>query len=365
LSRRAPEPIAEPFRPVGVKDILFVYDVPSAGARYRSGHLAEQLDLRGASCDDVQSNRVDLVGAVEHYGRFVLNRVRWTEDVAAFLEVAHAARKMVLFDTDDLVFEPELASHLAFMANWPEASRRKEIAELDGYRRTLEAADGVTVSTEPLAEHARRRNERVTVIFNAVSQEMVGLADEALSRSDAPRSEVCIAYFSGTRTHNRDFLEAADAILSTLDSNPHAALLIVGKLDLDERFMRYGTRVRRIGIQPWQALASLYREVDINVAPLERDNPFTECKSCVKYLEAGLLGVPTIASARPDFRRVIEHGRNGLLADSPAEWRTALQQLVDSPSTRLAVGEAAAADVRQNHTTAVRAREVPASLVDL
>ncbi len=354
----------ERFEPVGLKAALFVFDQPSAGARYRSEHQAEQLRYLGATLDVVQSAQLDLVAAVDHYECFVLNRVQWTDEVAAFVERARAVGKVVIFDTDDLVFEPSLERYWAFLEGWPEENRRVQLAEFDRYRQTLEACDGATVSTEPLRDYVRKRSARVGVVFNSVSDEMVRLADEALTRPRKTRSDVCIAYFSGTRTHNRDFLEAADAVLWALDTYPRTRFLVVGKLDLDERFGAFGQRVRKIPLQHWRALPELLCETDINLAPLEPENPVTECKSCVKYLEGGLVAVPTVASPKPDFIRATQHGQTGVLTSGPAEWRDALRDLIESPELRREIGALAREDVRSNHTTRARARLLAETLAE-
>ena len=345
--------------------MLFLFDQPGAWTRYRCDHQAEALRLAGLTCDLVQSGGADLLEAVEHYGCFVLNRVEWTDDVAAFCERARSRGRSLVFDTDDLVFEPELIQHFAVFDGWPEPERRLEVAKFERYRRTLEACRAATVTTEPLRRHACRHADEVDVVANAVSKEMVHLGERASAARLQRESTVTIAYLSGTRTHDRDFFEAAEAVLWALETYPHVRFQAVGKLGLDERFDRFPGRVGRVPMQPWQALPQLLGQVDVNLAPLERANPVTECKSCVKYLEAGLVGVPTIASPRPDFVRVIKHGENGLLADNPEQWREALGLLLDSSGLRRQIGERASTETREAHTTAARAPLIAATFARL
>jgi glycosyltransferase involved in cell wall biosynthesis len=366
---RPPRSAATQFRPSGHKDVLFVYDESGAWTSYRCDHQAEGLTYIGMSADVVRSTDIDLVAAVDHYDTFVLNRVRWSEDVARFVAAARSAEKGVLFDTDDLIFERDL--YLTFAAFLQGASDRVHKTwsdRIDGYRKTLEACDRATVSTDPLAAYAQRRVSRVDVVYNAVSAQLVNAADEAIAdRSYAEQvaegRKVTIGYLSGSASHNRDFLEAADAVLAVLEDYPHVNFLIIGFLELPPHFDRFRSRITKIPKQPFHALMKLTARVDINLAPLERDNPFNECKSCVKYLEAGLVGVPTLASARPDFVRVIDNGRNGMLADQRSEWHDALRQLVESRELRLSIGRLAAEDVRANHTTKARAPLLRRALV--
>jgi GT2 family glycosyltransferase/glycosyltransferase involved in cell wall biosynthesis len=339
-----------------LKAVLFLSGSPGDTMRYRCDHQAEALQMLGASADSRRLSEVGLDEVLDRYEIFVLHRVAFGSDLRWFLQQAKLRGKIVLFDTDDLVFDPNVMRHVAAVEDMAEPERTLYEQGLARYAATLRRCDGVLVTTEPLRELASTLHDRVFVVPNAVSSEMVEGANAAVTQPGRQADEgVVIGYLSGTKTHDRDFLEAADAVLGRLEKDPTARFLVVGHLKLDERFDRFGDRVERLPIQRWQDLPSILSRIDINLAPLEPDNPFTESKSCVKYLEAGLAGVPTVASAKADFLRVIKPGRNGLIADSPSGWATALSELVTSRTRRIAIGEQARSDVRREHTTVARA----------
>src|SRR5262249_54642540 len=91
---------------------------------------------------------------------------------------------------------------------------------------------------------------------------------------------------------------------------------------------------------------------------LEPDNRFTEGKSELKYFEAGLLELPTIASDIPAYRVAITHGRNGLLCNDEKEWFKALETLVGDRELRMRLGGRARQDVLVRYTTRSRAPQL-------
>ncbi len=73
---------------------------------------------------------------------------------------------------------------------------------------------------------------------------------------------------------------------------------------------------------------------DINLAPLQRDNPFCDCKSELKYFEAAAVGVVTVASATPPMREAIIDGHTGFIAADHAQWLSHLNDLIEHPDRR-------------------------------
>ena len=82
--------------------------------------------------------------------------------------------------------------------------------------------------------------------------------------------------------------------------------------------------------------------VEINLIPLQ-DNIFTNCKSELKYFEAGIAGTISVASPTYTLRQSIRDGENGYLART-FEWPEKLQLAVDHLSSYSEMAEKAHAD---------------------
>lgn len=363
---KLPRPAAREY-----KQIMFLSGCPGGAMRYRCDHQAEQLNLLGCSAESAAVSTVNLMELLDRFQCFALHRVAYDADMRAFMAEARQRGKPLFFETDDLVFAPESADNTRRQAELERFSPQERALYLDEMariRQTAELCDAATVSTEPLRAWVAPLCPRVGVTPNVVSQEMVIRSRMALdeapelraaasagSAAPAAPDEVVIAYLSGSPSHDRDFREAQDAVLWALETYPHVRLLVGGPLTLSNQFDRFGARVRREPLRPWQSLPAAYASVDINLAPLERDNPFTAAKSGIKFLEAALLKVPTIATPLPDFIRIMRDGENGLLAALPDDWRAALRRLIESPDERRRLGEAAHADTLRLHTTRAQA----------
>ncbi|MCA1648160.1 MAG: glycosyltransferase [Chloroflexi bacterium] len=367
-----PEGLPEPRAATRQRFALFVAGSLSDSARYRCDHAVEQLGMLGVSADSVLYEKVALGDALDEYQLFILQRVPFNVDVAWFLEQAHGQGKMVLYDADDLIFDLHATRYIAGLDDMTERQREEFLESMVRCREALQRCDGVLVSTEPLRQLAQEFEKPVAVVHNVVSMAMLGDADAALRWSKHHRehaepdtSPVTIAYLSGTATHNRDFLEAADSVIWALETYPHLRFITVGPIALDDRFARHYARIERLPLQPWWRLPDVLARADISLAPLEPFNPFTDSKSCIKYLEAALLGVPTVASPRADLARTIQPGVNGFLADSPDEWRDALRLLIESAELRASVGARARQDVQMNHSTTAAAPALGKTIRDL
>lgn len=334
--------------------------------RYRVDQKVEMLEHLGYDVtvvswyDDACARR-----ELQLHGLVIFYRVPASEKGLELLEEARRLGLICFFDIDDMVFDVEEYSRNTNILHLPP----EEVESLlDGgrlYCDMLKACDNSIASTDIIAARMRHFGlKSVHVVENCLDARALDLAAEMRRRPQArPDGTVVIGYGSGTRTHDADFTTVADAILAVLRRHPEAVLAIHGYLTLPDSFDAVADRVFRVPFLDtddyMRALASWH----ISIAPLE-PSVFNEAKSNIKFLEASIMGVPSVCTPTEPFRSVIEHGRTGFLPETIEDWTETLSRLVQDADLRHRVAEAARAVVLARYHPAVVAQTQLAPVLD-
>ena len=337
-------------------------DCEAQSMRYRAHNVIEALALVGHDALFVPLAQVQAnLATILSYDLIVLVRLMHNAITTSLIASARGRGLPIVYDIDDYLFDPWVMPYVeAFRVR----SQSEALGILDEIAACLNACDYFTGSTSYLTEKAAKRGKKSFVIHNGLNAAQLRLAQLALEqRSARPRDGLTrIGYFSGTRTHQADFRVVYPALMTLLRDDANARLVIVGDLDVGEfpGLAPYLGQIDILPLRPWIELPATMAGVDINLIPLEL-TPFNEGKSNLKYFEAGLLKVPSIASPTRINRESIAHGRNGLLARTEEEWLAGLKELVGSAQRRQEMGQQAFEHVLRTYAplaTATEALEV-------
>lgn len=78
---------------------------------------------------------------------------------------------------------------------------------------------------------------------------------------------------------------------------------------------------------------------------------FNSCKSCIKYVDYGAIGIPGIYSNSPVYSEVIRSRFNGILVNNDStSWGAGLNELLKNSSLRNEIRKNAYLDVKKNHS---------------
>ena len=308
----------------------------------------EQLGLPGLAVSLQEIESIDIDGLPDSIRLILLHRLPMTSSLKKLLSRCDRKNIPVILDLDDAIHDPDLYSRSAVFDHLNKVERYLHLQMARKINETLMRATHVTASTDKLAAYIRNCRPNVSTIPNRVSQVMI---DASRSSSTRSGETLVIGYLSGSDTHQRDLAGISGAILSIMEEIPETKLLLAGPVHLPGNLAAMAPeRIIHFPFQPWPHYLSGFSEICINLAPLEPENPFCLAKSAVKYLEAALAGVPTIAYPAPDFRRLIRDGETGFLAQTPSDWRRILRHCLTHPDQTFKTGETARRNVLANET---------------
>lgn len=352
------------FRGVEPGDILFVSNGVGDSARYRTVNVAEELNYQGIKTAVTVQDNPFLVSYAHDFSVFVFHRVLYTPKVRKFIEHIKEHKGTIIFETDDLVYDPVFLKHMDYYSKMNSLERKLYEHGVGGEILADPYVQTCTTTTPYLAERLKERGKRVLVVRNKLSLADVTLADKILSERSLsiiphPSSSTTIrlCYLSGTPSHNKDFATITAALGSLLAQYKNVRLVLAGPLDIENKLSIFASQIERVPFLPRDEYFAKVATMDINLAPLEIGNPFCESKSELKFFEAGLVAVPTVAAGTETFKEAIEDGVDGFVANTVEEWRNKIEKLILDPELRTRMGKQARQTALMRYTTKVPDRE--------
>lgn len=341
--------------------VVYVSGEPGTpGHIYRVEMYANALTTRGYDVHVIGVNDVPhSIRLLEAASAIVMWRTVWSGYVERIYSIAKKSGAKVVYDIDDLMIDPALAradvsDEIRFL-NLDEKIIANHYALA---RKSALAADYCSSPTEVLTSALRLLGKPGFVLPNGFDEQTYLCTRRAVAKRRAEPSDglVRLGYAGGTCSHQKDFSLAVPAIARILRQHPECRLVLFrveqGErphvcLDPDEypELVGLEAQIEWLPFRPLRELPNAIARFDINLAPLEHGNLFCEAKSELKYFEAALAEIPTVASPSIPFAAAIRHGVTGFLARNDEEWYTVLEDLVCDPQKRIQIGKTAFDDV--------------------
>ncbi|QEA62153.1 glycosyltransferase [Lactococcus lactis] len=295
--------------------------------RYRVINKAEQL--RSFSHEVWTVNASDFqMGYAEYASQIIIYRTPYSEQFKQLVELAHKYNKPVFYDIDDLVYDTSYTDQLDYVKTLGKEEKEAYDSGVRSYGKLMELCDAFITSTTDLKNELLKLGKPVYLNRNLASEELISISEQAIDKTIKDKKKIKIGYFSGSITHNENFDLIRSAILKILKEFPQTELHLVGHLTIPDEMKNYKKQLIVHDFLDWTLLPSLVAEMDINLAPLV-DNVFNRAKSEIKWLEAALVGVTTVASDIGSFSEIITNETTGVLV-ADGMWYEQLKDLIDN-----------------------------------
>lgn len=316
------------------KKIIFVtHGHDAALQRWRIDYLMEAINnLNGkwvASKIDIYLDKLDSLynADIIVLYRFIIKDI----EIENFLK----GGKTVIYDIDDYILDETCKynnpSDIIFSTNWINLSKK------------------ISISTPQLLEKIDLK-EKSFIRKNAIN---ISDFKRFTQTKKITNNEIRIGWLGGLgRNENNDFILE---LLKDIAKNKSFTFVYFGKT-LD--FFNSLKDIKNIKIERKSYVAlnrpyDFYNEIfssnlDCVINPLVQDT-FFECKSELKYIECGILGIPLITSPRGIFKDIIKHRHNGFLADTKEEFKNEIDFIFYNPKEVAKISYQAYRDVSTNY----------------
>ncbi|MCB1686981.1 MAG: glycosyltransferase [Halioglobus sp.] len=326
-------------------------DLPQC-KKYRVSQKVEFFGALGWDC--YYSHYNDAARAISYLQistAVIFYRVPSCAQFDEYLEEAARLGIQTFYDIDDPIFSVDVYAENKNLQHLTTHERTHLLASAEDYHGAMRRADSLILSTSYLQALAQTEFGGRTYLWpNLADSATLSIAQNLDCEKDlSDASSVTIGYASGSRAHDEDFKVVVPALARVLEMYEHVNLQVIGYAVMPPELHRFSDRINARPFSGYVKYFEALRKVDINIVPLVNDR-FNACKSAIRYLEASLCGVPTVASSVGQFAEIVNDGHDGCLAERQEEWVSALSRMIESRELRLQMGQAAKSNVITHHT---------------
>ena len=238
--------------------------------------------------------------------------------------ISRVFRKKIIYDFDDAIWLPNTSDENKIISVFKWHSKVKSICTWSHV---------VSCGNSYLCEFASKYNP--SVILNPTTIDTNGLHNPALHPSTHNQGSITVGW---TGSHSTlKYLEGILPVVKMLEREFPKQFRFVVIADRRPSFSLASLRYL-----PWSRETEIKDLVqfDIGLMPLT-DDIWSQGKCGLKALQYMALGIPTVASSIGVNNSILDHGVNGYLCSTEADWKISLTNLISNPALCRQMGRAA------------------------
>lgn len=261
---------------------------------------------------------------------------------------AKKAGVKIVVDIDDFWHLPD---HHIIAQDWLKNGMPQKVVNM------LKLADTVWTTNWYLAKKISHHNTNVLVIPNAID-----FAQAQFNPVEVGRSDRFSIGWAGSEAHNRDLYCLSQSIRRLHETSKIAGkyCMMLGGFALNENYKMWieyekifdnkkdpGSylRIMKADVHNY---AVMYNYMDVALAPLV-DDSFNNCKSNLKMLEAGALGIPIIASDVVPYSEVLDRVTGFKVKNNKHDWYKHINWFIRNPKAAKEMGANLQGYVKENY----------------
>ena len=279
----------------------------------------------------------------------------WTPKVNEAITLAKKLNKKVIFDVDNLLIDTKYTNMIPFIKSLSIKEKKLFDENIVRIGKTLKLCDFAVTTTKVLAKELKHYISNVFINPDVVNEEMWKISYDILKKENDKKMKdhLIIGYWNENISLNSNFGMIKPVLLKILKEFKNVEILFFGELNYSVNYKNYKEFQLQINykeVTNLKKLLQIISNVDIILAPLE-NNIFNAAQNEIKWVEAALVKVPTVASNFGVFKQVIKDKETGILCSELNDWYISLKNLIINENFRKKLGENAYTFCKNKYNT--------------